>query len=89
VLHRNCFSLRLLKDEDLLPARRLAKNCQQPSVPLCCLLFHSPQSIRFLVFLWLVAGGDWKLVEVVLFLCSEVLMWPVDLQCACVVLCLF
>jgi hypothetical protein len=46
---------------------------------LCCLLFHSPQSIRFLVFLWLIAGGDWKLVEVVMFLCSEVLMCPVDL----------
>jgi hypothetical protein len=31
------------------------------------------------VFLWLIAGGDWKLVEVVLFLCSEVLLCSVDL----------
>jgi hypothetical protein len=30
------------------------------------------------VFLWLIAGGDWKLVEVVLFLCSEVLLCFVD-----------
>jgi hypothetical protein len=34
---------------------------------------------RSLVFLWLIAGGDWKLVEVVLFLCSEVLLCSVDL----------
>jgi hypothetical protein len=54
-----------------------------------CLLFQSPRSIWSLVFLWLIDGGDWKLVEVVLFLCSEVLLCPVDLQCACVVLCLF
>jgi hypothetical protein len=74
---------------ETFPALELAKNCQQPSAPLCCLLFHSSQSIRFLVFLWLIAGGDWKLVEVVMFLCSEVLLCPVDLQCACVVLCLF
>jgi hypothetical protein len=26
-----------------------------------------------------IAGGDWKLVEVVLFLCSEVLLCSVDL----------
>jgi hypothetical protein len=31
------------------------------------------------VFLWLIAGGDWKLVEVVLFLCSEVLPCSVGL----------
>ena len=74
---------------ETFPALELAKNCQQPSVTLCCLMFHSPQAIRFLVFLWLIAGGDWKLVEVVLFLFSEFLLCPVDLQCACVVLCLF
>jgi hypothetical protein len=31
------------------------------------------------VFLWLIACGDWKLVEVALFLCSEVLLCSVDL----------
>jgi hypothetical protein len=31
------------------------------------------------VFLWLIAGGDWKLIEVVLFLYSEVLLCSVDL----------
>jgi hypothetical protein len=31
------------------------------------------------VFLWLITGGHWKLVEVVLFLCSEVLLCSVDL----------
>jgi hypothetical protein len=31
------------------------------------------------VFMWLIAGGDWKLVDVVLFLCSEVLLCSVDL----------
>jgi hypothetical protein len=31
------------------------------------------------VFLWLITDGDWKLVEVVLFLCSEVLLCSVDL----------
>jgi hypothetical protein len=31
------------------------------------------------VFLWLIAGGDWKLVEVVLLLCSKVLLCSVDL----------
>jgi hypothetical protein len=52
---------------------------QRFSAPLWCLLFHSPRPIRSLVFLWLIAGGDWKLVEVVLFLCSEVLLCSVDL----------
>ena len=31
------------------------------------------------MFLWLIASGDWKLVEVVLFLCSEVLLCSIDL----------
>jgi hypothetical protein len=31
------------------------------------------------VFLWLIAGGDWKPVEVVLFLCSDVLLCSIDL----------
>ena len=36
------------------------------------------------MFLWLIAGGDWKLVEVVLFLCSEVLLCSVDfIVCLC------
>ena len=57
-----------------------------PSAPLCCLLFHSPQSIRSLVFLWLIAGGDWKKVEAVLLLCSAVFPCSLILLCACVVL---
>nr|ACG40683.1 hypothetical protein [Zea mays] len=57
------------------------------SAPLCCLLFQSPRSIRSLAFLCLIAGGDCKLVEVVLLLCSEVLPCSLLHLCACVVLC--
>jgi hypothetical protein len=58
------------------------------SAPLYCLLFQSPRSIRSLAFLWLNTGDDWQLVEVVLFLCSEVLLCFLLYLCVCVVLCL-
>jgi hypothetical protein len=52
------------------------------------LLFGVPFSSihKSLVFQWLIAGGDWKQKEVVLFLCSEVLLCSLLHLCACVVL---
>jgi hypothetical protein len=56
----------------------------------CCssLLLTVPiGSIRSPVFCIQLAGGDWKKVEVVLLLCSAVLLHSLIHLCACVVLC--
>jgi hypothetical protein len=96
VLRSNRFSLRLLKYEDLLPACRLAKNCQQPSVPLCCLLFLFLLSVPVTVWIdsfdsWCsgvnpVGGRRWRwpCLCAAWFSCA-----PLSHQCTCVVLCLF